>query len=133
MHITVPGTTKIILFFLLAILLLAMPAGVFAQRYLASIAGDVTDSTGAKVPKATVTAEETGTHFKTIGTTNDAGAYSFPALNPGAYILTATATGFRTQTRWAWYLLPDSRRTSTLNFPPALQQRPSMSLQRICC
>ena len=99
MHITVPGTTKTILFFLLAILLLAMPAGVFAQRYLASIAGDVTDSTGAKVPKATVTAEETGTHFKTIGTTNDAGAYSFPALNPGAYILTATATGFRTQTR----------------------------------
>ena len=99
MHIPVPRMTKTILLSLLALLLLAMPAGIYAQRYLGSIAGEVTDPTGAKVPDATVTAEETGTHFKTIGTSNQAGAYSFPALNPGTYVVTTTAAGFRTETR----------------------------------
>ena len=100
MHKSVPEKNKTtVLLSLLALLLLATPVGVYAQRYLGSIAGEVTDPTGAKVPSATVTAEETGTHFKTIGTSNQAGAYSFPALNPGTYVVTATAAGFRTVTR----------------------------------
>ncbi len=100
MHMAVPEKNKTtVLLSLLALLLLATPVGVYAQRYLGSIAGEVNDPTGAKVPGATVTAEETGTHFKTIGTSNQAGAYSFPALNPGTYVVTATAAGFRTVTR----------------------------------
>jgi hypothetical protein len=54
-----------------------------AQRYLGSINGEAVDSTGAKVPGATVRVEDATTHFKTAAVTNGSGAYSLPALNPG--------------------------------------------------
>jgi hypothetical protein len=76
---------------------IALPAS--AQRYLGSIQGEVTDSTGAKVAGATVTAEETGTHFKTNGVSNSAGVYNFTALNPGTYDITATASTFKTEAK----------------------------------
>jgi hypothetical protein len=74
----------------------AMDAGV--QRYLGSIQGEVTDPTGAKVPGATVVAQEIATHFKTQGTSNEAGLYNFPSLNPGTYSITVTSSGFRAET-----------------------------------
>ena len=70
-----------------------------AQRYLGGIQGEVTDSTGAKVPGATVTAEEASTHFKTTGISNGAGAYNFAALNPGTYQVSVTAASFKTENR----------------------------------
>ena len=69
-----------------------------AQRYLGSIQGEVTDPSGAKVAGATVNAEETTTHFKTAGTTNSDGIYTFAALNPGTYTVTVTSQGFRPET-----------------------------------
>jgi hypothetical protein len=83
----------------LVLLLSSMPNGLRAQKVLGSIAGEVTDSTGARIPGATVTAEDTGTHFKTTGTSNSAGAYDFPALNPSTYTVTTTASSFRSETR----------------------------------
>ena len=70
-----------------------------AQRYLGAIQGEVTDSTGAVIPNAAVSAEEVTTHFKSAVKTNDSGVYTFPSLNPGTYAITSTATGFRTETR----------------------------------
>ncbi len=69
-----------------------------AQRYLGSIQGEVRDSTGAVIPNVQVTAEESSTHFKSTVTTNNAGAYAFPSLNPGTYSITATGDGFRSET-----------------------------------
>jgi len=69
-----------------------------AQRYLGSIQGEVRDSTGAVIPNVQVTAEESSTHFKSTVTTNNAGAYTFPSLNPGTYSITATGDGFRSET-----------------------------------
>jgi Carboxypeptidase regulatory-like domain len=66
-----------------------------AQRYLGSIQGEVTDSSGAVVPNAEITAEEVTTHFKTIGKTNASGVYTFASLNPGTYTVSSAATGFR--------------------------------------
>lgn len=80
-------------------LLLVMGAPVHAQLYLGSIQGEVTDSTGAKVPGATVVVEESSTHYKTAGTANAAGTYALPSLNPGTYTVTLTAPGFKTETR----------------------------------
>jgi hypothetical protein len=79
-------------------LMLIVPVA-HAQRYLGSIEGQVTDPSGAIVPNAAVTAEETTTHFKTTGAVNGSGVYSFPALNPGTYSITLTATGFAPATR----------------------------------
>ena len=70
-----------------------------AQRYLGSIQGEVTDATGAVVPNAEVTAEETTTHFKTVSKTNTSGVYTFGSLNPGTYNITTSSAGFRSETR----------------------------------
>jgi hypothetical protein len=70
-----------------------------AQRYLGSINGEAVDSTGAKVPGATVRVEDATTHFKTAAVTNGSGAYSLPALNPGTYTVTVTAPSFKSETR----------------------------------
>ena len=82
-----------------SLFLLALPGKLRAQVYLGSIQGEVTDSTGAKVPGAVVTAEEVGTHFKTTGKTNDSGSYSFASLSPGTYVVSSTAPSFRTESR----------------------------------
>src|ERR1700748_1402296 len=69
----------------------------FSQRYLGSIQGQVTDSTGAAGVDADVVAEEVATHYKTLGKTNSSGAYAFPSLNPGTYVVTITVASFKTE------------------------------------
>jgi hypothetical protein len=88
--------SRIILLFAAA-LALTLPAP--AQRYLGGIQGDVTDPSGAKIPGAAVTAEETSTHYKTTSISNGSGSYDFPALNPGTYRVSITAATFKTETR----------------------------------
>ncbi len=61
-----------------------------------SIAGTVTDATGAVLPNAKVTI--TGSTGQTIhATTNNAGFYSSGALIPGSYSLRVEAKGFKTE------------------------------------
>lgn len=66
-----------------------------AQQYLATISGTVTDSTGAVIPGAQVTAENADTHFKTTTVSNQTGSYVTPFLTPGTYSVTASGKGFR--------------------------------------
>jgi len=80
---------------ILLTLSLGLTVSAFAQRYLGTIQGEVTDPTGAKVVGASVIAEEKTTRFKTEGKSNESGTYSFAALNPGTYTVTVTAQGFR--------------------------------------
>jgi Carboxypeptidase regulatory-like domain len=87
-----------VMFGILMVLLFAGSIS-YAQRYLGSIQGEVTDATGAKIGGATVTAEEGDTHFKTTATTNSDGVYSFPSLNPGTYKVTSGAQNFGAMTR----------------------------------
>jgi hypothetical protein len=68
-----------------------------AQSTLAQLTGKITDSTGAVVPHARVTAKNTGTNLTKISESNDVGTYSLVALPPGSYTLTAEATGFSTR------------------------------------
>jgi hypothetical protein len=74
-------------------------AGVIAfGQVTSSISGTVTDPSGAVVPGATVTVKNTdsGIEFKTV-TTNQ-GGYSVPSLSVGKYIVTVTASGFKSAT-----------------------------------
>lgn len=66
-----------------------------AQRYLGGITGQITDSTGAKIVGAKVTAVEGTTHYSTTVTTDADGAYLMPAVQPGTYSITVTASGFQ--------------------------------------
>jgi hypothetical protein len=63
------------------------------------IKGTVTDSTGAVVPGATVTATSTTTGVKLTRTTSDAGEFDLTPLNNDIYTVTTTAKGFQTLTQ----------------------------------
>src|ERR1700686_3816088 len=59
-----------------------------------SIIGYVRDSSGAVVPKATLTVNQTSTGYTRTASTDSSGAYSILALPPGNYRLTASMAGF---------------------------------------
>ena len=60
-----------------------------------AIAGVVSDSTGAVIPNATVTATSVATGTKVVRTTTGAGDYNLTPLNPGMYTVTVEAQGFQ--------------------------------------
>ncbi len=72
-----------------------------AQTITGTISGDVTDSTGAVVPGATITAQNLGTGETRTATTTGTGSYRIPDLAIGKYKVTATAQGFKTVVRTA--------------------------------
>lgn len=67
-----------------------------AQAGRGGISGLVTDSTGAIIPRAAVTAKDNATGNKLSTVTTDAGLYSFVSLAPGSYDVSATGKGFDT-------------------------------------
>jgi hypothetical protein len=68
---------------------------VLAQTATAELSGNVTDSTGAVVANARITATNPSTGFSREVRTNQSGAYVFTILQPGVYNLAAEAPGFR--------------------------------------
>jgi hypothetical protein len=62
-----------------------------AQESRGTISGTVTDSSGAIVPHAAVTATNIDTNVGTKVTTNENGVYTLPFLLPGSYRVTASA------------------------------------------
>ena len=82
---------------LISAVLVAFLAGTVAdaQVLYGSIVGNVTDSTGAAVPGATVTIEQAETKLTRELVTDAAGAYHFTAVPSGTYSVTVTMTGFR--------------------------------------
>src|SRR5262244_409140 len=77
-----------------ALLLCVFP--LFAQKITGDISGNVTDSSGAVVPNASVTAENLGTNEKRTINTTESGGYRIPDLAIGQYKVTVAAQGFKT-------------------------------------
>ena len=67
-----------------------------AQDTTATILGNVTDPTGAEVPKAAVTVTNLETNVTVNTVTTDSGAYTVPNLNPGNYSVVVKMLGFQT-------------------------------------
>jgi hypothetical protein len=76
----------------LFLLLACFALGLFAQT--SSITGTVSDPTGAVIPGATITIVNLATGAERSATADDQGRYTMQQLTPGAYKLTAKATGF---------------------------------------
>jgi Carboxypeptidase regulatory-like domain len=77
--------------------LFLVPRSLEAQSLVSGdIAGTVTDSSGAAVPDAKVTARNTGTGQVKEVTSSGAGNYRISLLQPGKYTVTASADGFQT-------------------------------------
>ena len=79
---------------LAALFALAVSIGCVAQT-TGSVTGTITDPNGAVVPGAQVTITNQSTRLEQSATTNDAGGFSFVALQPGAYMVTVVANGFK--------------------------------------
>jgi Carboxypeptidase regulatory-like domain/TonB-dependent Receptor Plug Domain len=89
--------TRLLIRSLCCLLLVALAAvAISAQTSTSSITGTVSDSTGALVPGATVTATNEATGVSQTQTTTDAGLYAFPALPVGAYTIKIEHSGFKT-------------------------------------
>ena len=59
-----------------------------------ALSGEVTDPSGAALPRATVTITDTNTRATRVGETDAAGHFLFSQINPGNYQVTVQATGF---------------------------------------
>jgi hypothetical protein len=77
---------------------LLLPAELLAQGETTSaILGQVTDSTNAAVPGATVTVVNHETGLQRGAKTDDTGHFNFPQLKPGTYTVKVEAQGFESQ------------------------------------
>ena len=74
--------------------LLCILSGIAPAQTLGSISGVVSDPSGAFVPNASVTVINTGTNVARDTTTDSAGLFSFPDLQPGTYNVKCVAAGF---------------------------------------
>lgn len=92
-------------------LLLCLSQPLVSQTITGTISGDVTDSSGAVVPGATVTVENLGTAEKRTATTTSTGSFRVPDLAIGKYRVTATAQGFKTVVQTAEVLTGAVSRT----------------------
>jgi len=73
----------------------AITSGAFAQSYLGGVRGLVQDPGKASIATAKVTLTNQGTNVARSGLSNGQGEYVFSQVDPGTYMLTAEAPGFR--------------------------------------
>lgn len=99
-----------------AVLLTVTQLG-FGQDTNASLSGTVTDPSGAAIPNAklTLTYEKTG--FKSNFISDADGQYTFRNLTPGKYSLSASATGFKTQSQKGIELLVNQAARVDIHLP----------------
>ena len=81
--------------FCVLLLALAIPFAAVAQQYSGTITGTVTDTTGASVAGAAITARNTGTNATYQATTSEQGVYSFAQLPIGTYEIQVKQGSFK--------------------------------------
>ncbi|HEX8813708.1 MAG TPA: carboxypeptidase-like regulatory domain-containing protein, partial [Terracidiphilus sp.] len=83
-----------LLFGLLLAALLVVPQIVRAQELTATLAGTVTDTTGAVIPNATITVTENATKAVRVVTSDATGNFVVTTLQAGTYTVSVASTGF---------------------------------------
>jgi outer membrane receptor for ferrienterochelin and colicins len=81
-----------------SVLFLAFGTPLFATESQ-NLTGHVLDPRGAAIPHAAVTLRSTLSGTAQQEETNDSGAYTFPSVSPGEYVLTVAANGLASATR----------------------------------
>lgn len=76
----------------------AAAPGIWAQSLssTASLSGAVSDPSGARIPKATITVTDSEKGITRVAAAGSAGEFSFALLPAGTYTLQASAAGFKT-------------------------------------
>jgi len=76
-----------------------LAAAANAQSTVGTIYGSLADSSGAKLPNATVTIKDVKTGVQQTKKADSHGDYQFTAVNPSDYEVTVTLEGFKTETQ----------------------------------
>jgi hypothetical protein len=105
------SSTRILLLFPLLISLSVTASG---QAGRGTVSGLISDSSGAIVPGAKVTATNQATGVRVLSVASAAGLYSFVSLSPGSYEVAVTAQGFETTVQKNIRVTVDQ--VSTVNF-----------------
>lgn len=80
----------------MATVLVFCQSGAWAQSFMASVTGIVSDPSGSVVPSVKVTAIDIARGVRFTATTNQNGVYIINSLIPSTYKITAEAAGFQT-------------------------------------
>lgn len=72
-------------------------ATIWGQVTSSTVSGSVRDKTGAIIPGAQITAKDTDTGSSRSASSDSAGRYVIPQLEPGHYTISATTSGFSRQ------------------------------------
>ena len=95
-NISISLFSLVVIIVLLSAFLATFPTPSYSQAANAgSVAGLITDPSGAAVIDATVTLRDKDTNTPRATTSNDAGRYLFANVPPGSYEIAATKSGFR--------------------------------------
>jgi hypothetical protein len=78
-------------------LILIIPGRIYPQVVGGTLAGTVSDQSGAVIPATQISVKNIATGVTRTVTTDTAGFYTAPNLLPGTYEITATASGFSTE------------------------------------
>lgn len=92
---TVRSSIRPLLGTMFVLLALSFSQLLSGQAVNGTLLGTVTDTTGAAVPGAQVTATLTSTGNAHVSTSNGSGNYTFPDMQPGPYTITIDAKGFK--------------------------------------
>jgi hypothetical protein len=92
-----PAVSRLVSTCIVILFLLFSGTGLYAQNSRGTILGHVTDSSGAVLVGAKITARNANTGVSTSFKTNSAGDYVFVNMVPGPYELTVEASGFKTE------------------------------------
>src|SRR4051812_41667250 len=87
------------LFSFWVVCLLALPLPLFGQAMSGTLLGTVSDSTGATVANAKITATNVATSTSYESVTNEGGNFTIPNLPPGTYSVAVVAQGFKKVTQ----------------------------------
>jgi hypothetical protein len=104
-------TLRVFSFFTISLLTLAPRLA--AQATTGAIEGTVVDSSGAAVRGATVKVVSSGTNLTITAETTPQGSYQVPNLPIGAYTVTISSAGFKTESHTA--ILVEGNRTTTVD------------------
>src|ERR1700682_4083626 len=98
--VVLPGASLMNAHRLLSVsILIALSVLTAKAQIAADLQGRVLDASGAAVPNASVELTESATNVHQQTVTSSSGDYLFSHLNPGAYRIDVTATGFEHLTR----------------------------------
>src|SRR5579871_4570731 len=94
-----------------------------AQDFHGNLIGSVNDSSGGRIPSASITLEAANSSFHRSATSDHRGEFRFSDLTPGTYSLTVTAPGFADARADVTVTVSSSREISVTLNPAPSQQR----------